>query len=138
MQDAHIFETLKMLFWDFEMLPKMLPKKNLTNAGKSACRILANNPDKYAFFPRAAFKVAKRPIIWLVNYTKKIGFCRTSCATFFKSPKKMELHKEDWVFQPFSNPKISQRNPKTLPEAQRTQGIESITWIIFLTEINFI
>ena len=25
---------------------------------------------------------------------------------------------------------------KTLPEAQRTQGIEFITWIIFLTEIN--
>ena len=25
---------------------------------------------------------------------------------------------------------------KTLPEAQRTQGIESITWIMFLTEIN--
>ena len=25
---------------------------------------------------------------------------------------------------------------KTLPEAQRTQGIESITWIIFLTEIS--
>ena len=27
---------------------------------------------------------------------------------------------------------------KTLPEAQRTQGIESITWIMFLTEINLI
>ena len=25
-----------------------------------------------------------------------------------------------------------------MPEAQRTQGIESITWIMFLTEINFI
>ena len=25
---------------------------------------------------------------------------------------------------------------KTLPEAQRTQGIESITWIMFLTEIS--
>ena len=25
---------------------------------------------------------------------------------------------------------------KTLPEAQRTQGIESITWIKFLTKIN--
>ena len=25
---------------------------------------------------------------------------------------------------------------KTLPEAQRTQGIDSITWIVFLTEMN--
>ena len=27
-------------------------------------------------------------------------------------------------------------NIKTLPEAQRTQGIESVTWIRFLTEVN--
>ena len=25
---------------------------------------------------------------------------------------------------------------KTLPEAQRTQGIESITWIMFMTKID--
>ena len=29
-------------------------------------------------------------------------------------------------------------NRKTLPEAQRTKGIESLTWIIFLTKINLI
>ena len=42
---------------------------------------------------------------------RRLGFAE-QVVHHFLNPKKMELHKEDWVFQPFSNPKISQRNPK--------------------------
>ena len=36
-----------------------------------------------------------------------------------------------------SESKVEKKKLKTLPEAQRTQGIESKTYIMFLTELNF-
>ena len=55
---------------------------------------------------------------------------KTSCK---KVEKKLE---KSWKKVGEKLGKSWEKVEKTLPEAQRTQGIESITWIIFLTEIN--
>ena len=86
--------------------------------------IAAEEQLKFHFWARLIFSmVVSRKILSAGVKTEEK--CAAMCNVFLEKVLMKKLNKS-WT--------KSWR--KTLPEAQRTQGIESITWIIFLAEIS--